>query len=64
MTNSLYLSAKELKALIPQMSIGEARKIIAEVREEQEERGDYLIKGKTKLAPTDLVFKKLGIRRK
>ena len=59
-----YISAKELRALIPQMSIKTARSIITECRQEMEQRNEFLIQGKTKIAPTDMVLKKLNIKRK
>ena len=59
-----YISAKELKMLIPQISIKTARNIITECREELALKNEYLIQGKTKIAPTEMVLKKLHIKRK
>jgi len=57
----IYISANELKKLIPEMSIGECRIIINQVREDMKQKGYYVPNGKTKLALRKLVNEKLGI---
>lgn len=56
-----YLSPKDLKMLMPSVGIDTCRKYIYEVREEMREKGYLVPEGKTKLALTKLVVKKLGL---
>lgn len=60
--NSQYISAKELKILMPQIGINGCRNIIVEAREKMVEKGYYIPKGKTLIALTSEVKKMLGIR--
>lgn len=60
--NQDYISAKELKVIIPYLGIESCRKIILETREEMESEY-YVPPGKTKVALTWLVKKKLGIKK-
>lgn len=58
--NQLYLSAYDLKLLIPTMTYARALECIKEIRIEMEEKGYYVPEGKTKIALTKLVRKKFG----
>lgn len=57
----VYMSPKDLKDLMPSVGIDNCRKYINEVREEMKEKGYLIPEGKTKLALTKLVVKKLGL---
>lgn len=57
----VYLSPKDLKELMPTVGIDTCRKYIAEVRKEMLDKGYLVPEGKTKLALTKLVVKKLGL---
>lgn len=56
-----YMSAKDLKILIPDLGINKCVKYIGDVQKEMEEKGYFIPQTKTKLALTKLVRKKFGI---
>lgn len=56
-----YISAKDLKALIPSLGINKCVKYISDVQEEMKEKGFFVPQTKEKLALTKLVRKKFGI---
>ena len=58
--DQLYLSADDLKILIPGITYATALKYIKEVREEMKSKNIFLPTSKTKLALTKLVRKKFG----
>lgn len=55
-----YLSIKDIRGLVP-IGYCQARRIITEVRAEQEAEGKPLFKTKELLAPTNAVLMKLGL---
>lgn len=59
--NNYYMSAEDIKILIPTMSIKNCRKLINDIREEMKANNYFVPTGKTKLALTKLVKEKLGI---
>ncbi len=60
--NSEYISAKELKILMPQKSLDTCRKIILDVRDKMESKNMFCPPGKPFIALTYEVKKYLGIR--
>ena len=60
--NSEYLSAKELRILMPQKSLETCRSIIYQVREIMESKRMFCPPGKPYIALTNEVKKYLGIR--
>ena len=60
--NNYYISAEELKEIIPTMGIKSCRKIIKDIRKEMEEQNYIIPTGKVKLALRSMVFEKLGIK--
>lgn len=56
-----YVSAKDLKVLMPEIGMETCRKYISEVRQEMKDKGYLVPEGKTKLALTKMVVKKLGL---
>lgn len=56
----LYVSAKDLKILIPTIGINGAKKAIKEIQEEMKEKGYFVPETKTLLALTKLVKKRFG----
>lgn len=56
-----YISAKDLKMLIPSLGINRCVKYINDVQEEMKEKGFFVPETKEKLALTKLVRKKFGI---
>lgn len=59
--NQLYLTASDLKLLIPKLGIQQCRDYIDEVRIEMQNKGYLVPQSKPKLALTKLLKKKLGI---
>lgn len=59
--NQLYLTASDLKLLIPKLGIQQCRDYIDEVRVEMKSKGYLVPQSKPKLALTKLLKKKLGI---
>ena len=60
--NQLYVSAKDIKTLIPGLNINKCRDLIDEIQEEMKEKKLYIPPStKPKRALTKLVRKKLGI---
>lgn len=59
--NQEYLTAKDIKTLIPEWGINAIRKFMDLILEEMEEKNYYIIKTKQKLVATELVRKKLKI---
>lgn len=60
--NSEYISAKELRVLMPQIGLNSCRDIIKQVREIMELKKQFCPPGKTIIALTSEVKKYLGIR--
>ncbi len=58
--DQLYISAGDLKILIPEITYATALKYIKDVREEMKNKNIFLPVSKTKLALTKLVRKKFG----
>lgn len=58
--NQLYVSAYDMKILIPTMSYSNALKYITKKREEMKEKKYFVPGGKTKVALTKLVRKDCG----
>lgn len=58
--NQMYLSAYDLKELIPEVGIDRCRGYINEVIDEMEEKKLMIPRGKKKLALTSLMKKKFG----
>ena len=59
--NQDYLTANDLRLLIPTMGLGTCLNIIDEVRAEMAEKGYFVPKTKPRIALTRLVKKKLGL---
>lgn len=57
----LYLSASDLKILIPKLGLQQCRDYIDEARLEMQKKGYLVPKSKPRLALTKIVKKKLGI---
>ena len=60
--NSTYMSAKELRILMPQKGIDSCRKIILKVREIMKQKNQYCPEGKPYIALTSEVKLFLGIK--
>lgn len=58
--NQMYMSAKDLKAMMPEIGIDSCRQYIAEARKEMEEKEYVVPQGKTKLALTKILKKRFG----
>ena len=56
-----YLSASELKILIPGLNIKKARAYITELQEEMKQKNIFIPETKPKVALTKLVKKKFGL---
>ncbi len=56
-----YISAYDLQAIIPHLAYNKALKYIEMFRSEMEEKNYFVPEGKTKVALTKLVKKKLGL---
>lgn len=56
-----YVSAKDIQKLVPGITIGAARKIVKEIREQMIEENAYIIQSKEHLVPTKRVCKLLKI---
>lgn len=61
--NELYLTAKDLQKMIPNLTADNARKIINEARKIMEERNYLIPIARPKVALTEIVYEMLGIRR-
>ncbi len=59
--NQDYLTANDLRQLIPTMGLGNCLNIIDEVRAEMEKKGYFVPKTKPRIALTKMVKKKLGL---
>jgi len=59
--NQLYISAQDLKILIPTMGIQNCVNVIKEIREEMKIKKIFVPQSKPLLAQTKLVRKKFGI---
>ena len=59
--NQLYISAQDLKILIPTMGIQNCVNVIKEIREEMKIKKLFVPQSKPLLAQTKLVRKKFGI---
>jgi hypothetical protein len=55
-----YLSAKDLKVIMPHIGLNKCRKYIEETIEEMKEKKLYVPEGKTKIALTKMLRKKFG----
>lgn len=62
--NQDYLSAQDLKMLIPNLGEGRCRDIIKATIEDMKQDGCYIPNGRTYIALTRYIKKKLGIREK
>lgn len=56
-----YISARDLKILIPSLGINKCIKYIGDIQAEMEKQGYFIPQTKEKLALTKLVRKKFGI---
>ena len=56
-----YISAYDLQVIIPHLAYNKALKYIEMFRDEMKEKNYFVPEGKTKVALTKLVKKKLGI---
>ena len=56
--DQLYVSAKEIKILMPKLGINRCRSLIEEIQEEMRDKNYYIPSGKPKMALTRLVKKK------
>lgn len=59
--NQPYMSAFDLKTLMPTVGIDKCRNYIKEIRQEMKENNYIVPESKTKLALTKLVKKKFGL---
>ena len=57
-----YLTAYDIQEIIPKMPYMRALKFIKEMQEEMEENNYYVPSGKTKVALTWMIKKKLGLK--
>ena len=57
----IYMSAKDLKILIPNLGVNKCVEYIKDVQEEMKEKNYFIPRTKEKLALTKLVKKKFGI---
>lgn len=58
--NQKYMSADDLKKIMPTMGIDRCRKYIKEIQNEMEEKGYFIPKTTPRLALTKLIKKKFG----
>ena len=58
--NQSYLSAKDLKVIMPHIGINKCREYIEETIEEMRNKNLYVPEGKTKIALTKMLRKKFG----
>ena len=61
--SDLYLTAKDLQKMIPNLTADNARKIINEARKIMDERNYLIPIARPKVALTEIVYEMLGIRR-
>lgn len=59
--DQLYISAQDLKILIPKLGINKCREFIDEIQQEMKDKNYYVPDGKPKLALTKLAKKKFGL---
>lgn len=59
--DQLYVSADDIKTLIPKLGINRCRSLIDEIQEEMKEKKLFVPDGKPKLASTKLLKKKFGL---
>lgn len=59
--NQLYVSAQDIKILMPSVSINVCRQYVDLIREEMKQDGLFIPGTKPRLALTKLVKKRLGI---
>ena len=59
--NQSYITAQDLKILIPELGINRCIEYIKQIREEMEQKNYYTPKGRQLLALTKLVRKRFGI---
>lgn len=59
----MYVTYRDLKEMIPNLTADNARKIINEARKTMEERNYLIPIARPKVALTEIVYEKLGIRR-
>lgn len=59
--NQKYMSANDLKVVIPAIGINKAREYIVEIQAIMKEKGYYVPKCRTKIALTKLIIKKFGL---
>ena len=58
-----YMSAKDLKELIPSLGINKCLYYIKEIQKEMEEKNEFYPKTKPFIVPTDKVLKKFHIKK-
>lgn len=61
--SDLYITAKDLQKMIPNLTTDNARKIINEGRKIMEKRNYLIPIARPKVALTEIVYEMLGIRR-
>lgn len=59
--NQLYITAQDLKILIPKLGINKCREFIDKIQEEMKEKNYFIPDSKPKLALTKLVKKRFGL---
>ncbi len=59
--NQVYMTAKDLKIIMPTVGIERCRKYIEEIQEEMKLKGFYIPECRNKLALTKLIKKRFGI---
>ena len=62
--SDLYVTAKDLQKMIPNLTADNARKIINKARKIMDERNYLIPIARPKVALTEIVYEMLGIRRK
>ena len=60
--NKVYITAQDIKQLIPTMSIANCLELIKEIRQDMKEKNLYVPQTKPLLASTEILKKKLGIK--
>ena len=58
-----YMSAKDIKELIPTLGINKCRELIKEIQKEMVDKGMYVIRTKPLIVPTTEILKKFHIKK-
>ena len=61
--NQDYLSAKDIKKLVPEWGVNSIAKFVTQVQEDMKERKLFIPQSKSKLVLTRLVMQKLGLKK-